>query len=624
MAVITVSQVVQPPVTDFLGSQLDIAISSNLLRPPAGGVLDPMTTNFIFKIALDTGVVGLEDIDAILVDLSVAAVKVVNLPIAIVTQQVKVVRALPQIVEEYADRIYMIPEEVDAGAVVSDQVRTFQVLNAHRRNSQFLASITPANDGGIVLVDPPGKPTPSVYCPGEVRTYSLEVDSEGPAVIDATYTFDWPAGSTPGVPAGTTIFSLIGFRVVLWPFPPTWRNPVTERIEYATDVLASDNATEQRMRLRKFPRKFYEYEASSIPDPQQGNDLAEMTQILDALLWGFQARVYALPVWTDCLILNADLPSGSSVIPVDPIDRDFFVGGLVVVFKSVNNFEVLNVDTLPGGQINLVSPTVKSFTGPVRIYPAHTARMQTRQGVTRPFDQFSFGNFSFQVDDNHEEPTPADPAVTFKTDANGDPIPVLQDNPERSVDLTHEFERKAFILDYLTSIRAVDDALGFPIETKAFRWVFGDRAQHSAWKAMIQSRAGRLKPIWVPSWHDDLKIVVSVGDLDTTITIRDIGYGTFYQSQPGRNHLQILLKDGTRVYVGQIISSATGAPGEEILTLDTAVGTAIPLLSDIVKVSFMGLFRLDADIVEISWPSSNNPAIELRFRLLPEENDSAV
>lgn len=623
MAVITVSQVVQPPVTDFLGSQLDIAISSNLLRPPAGGLLDPMPSNFIFKLGLDAGVVGLEDIDPILVDLTVAAVKVVNLPISISTQQVKVVRALPQIVEDFADRIYMIPEELDVGAVVSDAERSFIVFNAHRRQSQHLQSITPFQDAGIVLTEPVGKIAPASYCPSEQRTYLLNISAEGPSNIAATYTFDWPAGATPGVAAGTTIFTLLGFRIVLFPFPPTWRAPLVERLEYATDVLLSDNATEQRARLRKFPRKFYEFEASAFPGG--GLTLEEASQKFDSLIWGFGARQFAVPVWTDCLILNAGTTAGQTVLAVDPVDKDFFVGGLGVVYKNVNEFETFNITSAPdGGPITLTGALQDTIAGPVRIYPVHTARLDTSQETLRPFDQFVFGGFTFAVDDNHEDPTPADPATTFKVDSEATPLPVLQDQPERSTDLTHEYQRKAFVLDYKFGARAIDDNVGSPIEIKSFRWAFGDRALFSTWKAMIQSRAGRLKPIWVPSWHRDVEIVVPVGDLDTTLTIKDIGYRTFYQNQAGRNAFQILLKDNTRVYVGLVTSSAAGVPGEEILTLDTAVGTAIPILSDIAKVSFMGLYRMEADLFEIAWESANNPIIEVRMRLLVADTNNAV
>jgi len=626
MAVIVVSQVVQSPATDFLQSQLDqigVGAGNNLLRPPAGGTYEPFATNFITQIGKVAGVVGLEDYTSILADKTAGAPIVNNLPITIPTQQLKVVIEPPSLADDFLDRIYMIPEELDVGAVVSDAQRSFIVFNAHRRNSQHLKSITPFQDDGIVLTEPAGKAAPTSYCPSEQRTYTLDISAVGPTTIAATFTFDWPPGSTPGIPAGTSVFTLLGFRIVLFPFPPTWRSPLVERIEYSTDVLLSDNATEQRARLRKFPRKFYEFEASAFPGG--GLTLEQASQKFDSLIWGFGARQFAVPVWTDCLILNAGTTAGQTVLAVDPVGKDFFVGGLGVVYKNIEEFETFNIVSAPdGGPITLTGGLQDTIAGPVRIYPVHTARIDTAQETLRPFDQFVFGGFTFAVDDNHEDPTPADPATTFKVDSEATPLPVLQDQPERSNDLTHEFQRKAFVLDYKFGPKATDDNIGSPIEIKSFRWAFGDRALFSTWKAMIQSRAGRLKPIWVPSWHSDLEIVLPVGDLDTTITIRDIGYRTFYQNQAGRNAMQILLKDNTRVYVGLVTSSAAGAPGEEILTLDTAVGSAIPVLGDIAKVSFMGLYRMEADLFEIAWESANNPIIEVRMRLLVADTNNAV
>lgn len=295
----------------------------------------------------------------------------------------------------------------------------------------------------------------------------------------------------------------------------------------------------------------------------------------------------------------------------------------MVLWKGVDNFEVLNILSLAGNQITTISGTSQAFTGPVRIYPGHTARLQTSVQIQRPFDQFSFGTLLWRVEDNDETPTPLDPAVTFKLDSEGNPLPVLQDRPERNVDLAHEFARKAFEIDYKTGGRNVDDHIGSAIEIKTFRWVFGDRALHNAWKEMILSRAGRLKPIWVPSWHDDIKIVQPVGVSDTFIDIRDIGYGTFYAVQPGRRDIQVLLKDGTRIYK-RIISSTSLTPGENRLNLDETFGTLITDPdAEIAKVSWMGLYRLDTDLVEIAWPANHNSIIEVRFRLVVADTEDA-
>ncbi len=525
--------------------------------------------------------------------------------------------------DDFYDRIHTLPRLIDIGAVVTPQIRTFDVWNAHTINGQFLTSITPVNAEGVTLVQPVSAVAPTVYAPTEIRTYSLSVSNIGPATIDATFVFDWPPGSTPPDLTGESIFTLLGFRSVLFPFPPTWRGSFVERFEYMTDVLLAYDGTEQRMRLRKFPRKFYEFEISAFPDLAKGVDLAESSQIIDRLLWGFQTRRFTIPVWTDCLILSTDVSIGTTVFPVDPVNLDFREGGLMVIWKGIDNFEVLTILSLAGNQITTISGNSQPFTGPVRVYPGHTARLQTAVETQRPFDQFSLGTFVWRVEDNDEVPTPLDPAVTFKLDSEGDPLPVLQDRPERNVPLSHEFSRKAFEIDYRTGGRNIDDHVGSSIEIKTFRWVFGDRALHNTWKEMILSRAGRLKPIWIPSWHDDLKIVQPVGISDTFIDIRDIGYSTFYAVQSGRRDIQVLLKDGTRIYK-RIISSSSPTPGENRLTLDETFGTLITDPdAEIAKVSWMGLYRLDTDLVEIAWPANHNSIIEVRFRLVVADTEDA-
>lgn len=554
--------------------------------------------------------------------LGIASQAIVNAPVAI-NSVVEGGALSISYKDDFYERIHTLPREIDVGAVVTPQIRKFDVWNAHTVNGQFLSSITPVNAEGVTLVQPVGAVAPTVYAPTEIREYSLSISNIGPSTINATFVFDWPPGSTPPDLTGESIFTLLGFRSVLFPFPPAWRNALVERFEYMTDVLLSYDGTEQRMRLRKFPRKFYEFEVSAFPDTEKGVNLAESSQFMDRLLWGFQNRRFTIPVWTDCLVLSSDVTIGTTVFPVDPVNLDFRVGGLMVIWKGVDNFEVLNILSLAGNQITTISGTSQAFTGPVRIYPGHVARLETTVQNQRPFDQFSFSTLLWRVEDNDEVPTPLDPAVTFKLDSEGNPLPVLQDRPERSVDLTHEFTRKAFEIDYKTGGRSVDDHVGSAIEIKTFRWVFGDRALHNTWKEMILSRAGRLKPIWIPSWHDDLKIVQPVGASDTFIDIRDIGYSTFYAVQPGRRDIQVLLKDGTRIYK-RIISSTAPTPGEERLTLDETFGTVITDPdAEIAKVSWMGLYRLDTDLVEIAWPANHNSIIEVRFRLVVADTEDA-
>jgi len=556
--------------------------------------------------------------------LLIAGDATINAPVAI--QSVGAVGSrLITYKDDFYERIHIIPIDIDVGALLTDQTREVEIWNSHIRegsgvgSAQLLASITPANDDGITLIQPAGRSAPTIFAPLESLVYTFSITTEGPPSIGATYVFDWPAGSTPPIADGDLTLTIIGLRVVIFPFPPTWRNEagVIERIQWLTDVIEAYDGKEQRIRLRAIPRKEYEFEASAFSN----KFVEEEAQHLDAIMWGFQARTFGIPVWTDCRILPSALPIGSTIIPVDPANSDFHVGGIGVLFKDVFNTEAFTVKALAGSQIEIVSPagTITAFNAGDRVYPAHTARMTSEQQISRPFDQMAFGIFNFIVEDTHEV-TPVDTTVLFKGDPvldTGDP---QIDRPDRSADITENFRRKAFILDYLTGIRSIDDQTGIGLNLRSFRWTFGDRAQFQTWLEIMYARAGRYQGIWIPSWHDDLLVTQQIGVSDTVVTIRDVDFRNLYQNagiaDRGRNTLMFLLTNGTRVYK-RVLGAAIGAPGEEILTLDEQFGVGV-LLGEMQKVSFMQKMRMESDTIEVAWTSVNAVRIDTLWRVLKE------
>ena len=111
----------------------------------------------------------------------------------------------------------------------------------------------------------------------------------------------------------------------VWTFSPNWGNGVLERLEWLTDVLASQSGAEQRRCLRMSPRR--EFEASFL---LTGNERANF-DISTFMAGGIE---WYIPIWHEVVMLSTVLNSGSNTLPIDPANREFRIGDYVLLLGA--------------------------------------------------------------------------------------------------------------------------------------------------------------------------------------------------------------------------------------------------------------------------------------------------
>jgi hypothetical protein len=72
---------------------------------------------------------------------------------------------------------------------------------------------------------------------------------------------------------------------------------------------------------------------------------------------------------------------------------------------------------------------------------------------------------------------------------------------------------------------------------------------------------------------------------------------------PSRRDVMIRLLNGA-YYFRRITNAVINSDGTETLTIDSAIGTLVPV-ANIDRISFLIPSRLDADAIEIGWASGN-------------------
>ncbi|MEE9422616.1 hypothetical protein [Candidatus Vondammii sp. HM_W22] len=478
----------------------------------------------------------------------------------------------PSFSADWYHRVHIRPNPIALGNLLSEQSRDVEVWNAHLTD-QLLSSIAATDTEGLQLTAPYAAPT--TFKNLESRLYQLSVYTTGPPRIDADFTFNFPAESP--------VLSVTGTRIVIFPFRPNWRDPLSERLEWLTDLLPNYDGTEQRIRLREIPRRIFEFRITL-----HGMDKRRF----EALLWEWQARVYALPIWTDPGRLDAQVAVGSVQLSVSTDDLDYHVGGLAILISDTATVEAVEILSVQSDGLTLMRPLLANWPANSCIYPARSARLDDTQSLNIFTSELSEAVLIFRVEDNSTI-TAVDSPTVYRS------YPVLESPPNWRDNLTAEYQRQLQHLDNLTGIRTVDDESGRASQVQSYLWTRQGRGNIRALRAWLYARAGRVNPIWVSSFQADLVMVLAMISTDTVLTIENIGYTRYLRHAIGRRDIVIRLRDGTRLY-RRIIAVSEVDSQTEWLTLDSAVGQDVTP-ADVVMISWLQLTRLESDAVELTW-----------------------
>lgn len=474
---------------------------------------------------------------------------------------------------DWYDRIHITPGAVDLGNVVSQQTQNVVVWNAYT-TPKTLASITPTDAEGITLAEP--SPAPLVFEGLRERTYTATVSTEGPANIDARFDFSF-------IDANEVALLITGTRIIAWTWAADWSETIVERLDWSTDVITAYDGTEQRIQLRQWPRRAIEFAFSAE---------GRQRRRLEAALYGWGARVWALPVWTDGQQLTADVEPGDLVLPAATTHRDFRAGGLVMLLAEDGRHEVVEIESVAASTLTLARPVIDAWpAGSCTIYPARTARLPSGHGLRRFSGEFAFGRVRMDLQDVSEWPSAVETTYRGR--------PVLTEAPDWTGAPDVEFTRKLAALDFGTGLRAYADESDKPEIVQAHRWFLDGRAKVAAFRSWLYARAGKFSAVWVPTWVNDLVMLSSIGAAGTSFTVENASYTRQIGARVHRRDVRIELVTG-QVFYRRITGAAEVDDDTETISIDTALGVAVTP-ADVSRISFMSLCRLDGDGVELAW-----------------------
>lgn len=474
--------------------------------------------------------------------------------------------------DDFYDRVHYQFIDLNLGNLLGVQERTLWVWNAYRRTRTLEAISFAAFDG----INFTGTTPPTLYGALELREYNVSVSLDGPSVIAAQVLFDWDEGQSQ-------IVNISGQRVITWSWIPDWQRPVVERLEWRTDVLTSYRGEEQRRALRRAPRRYAEFYTG---------DVGRSRRVMETALFGWGARIWALPLWWDGCETTAPVAAGSTIVYVPAETRDFQVGETAVFYYDWETFENCEIAAVYADRVVLQRPALRAWPEGTRFYPARTARIDGSVDLERwdGLAAFHRMRWIFEGGANY---------VAQNNMPTHNNYPVLEIAPNWADQPSLAYDRKLAIFDAGVGLRAVEDEALMAFTTQRQRFTFVSRAEIKTWREILYSLRGKQGAIYVPTWTQDFTVVSLITSNATAIDVQKTEHTSLIGQIASRRDIRIKLFSG-QIFYRRITGSVEINQTTERLNINAALGLQVQP-ENVDTVSYMSLCRFDSDAVDLAW-----------------------
>lgn len=355
---------------------------------------------------------------------------------------------------------------------------------------------------------------------------------------------------------------------------PLWPRPgVTETLEWLTDVMITENGSEERTEMRTAPRQSFAYRYFVPP--------ALRARIAN-IVYGGRTLQWHVPVWPQVQNVGAVAATATS-IACETRYSEFRDGGLLMLWESPTHYQIIEIDAVTSDTNIDLAEEAEEFAD-AWLMPVRLGRLSN--DPTRDFNgRSSVLDMTYMVDDPAEL-TVAAPTQYLGSDAYFDPG--LLDGGS----LNEEIRARVDVFDEGLGLISYRSTWTNNRPARIHRMMAEDAAEAWAIREFLHRRRGRSVAFWQPSFEADLRVMDS-GAITGSLSVHRDDYDTF---APARTHVAIETPGG---WLSREITSTLDLGGGELqLVFDSSLGGIDA--ATIKRISFMGLKRLDTDRVEIS------------------------
>lgn len=484
----------------------------------------------------------------------------------------------------FFDNVFLTPASTDAGVVVPGAQFSFELWHSFTSPKQ-LTGVTQTGAYGIALDGVTSGPLASF----ESFDYKISLNQAN-GLIDYTAAFDFGTGSAYS-------FNLTASMALLMPERIDWSTQPEMSIQYLTEVIESFDGTEQRIALRDTPRLSLSY-MYSMTDEQQyqfDNKLATSTGSMIVPLWPLQ-----------CQLSRAVQPGDASVV-LEAINAHVRASDTLLISED-DESEVVSIESVDGRTVTLKHLAKKTFSTNAVVLPARIAYPTDESNSTsllRGFDQHSI---TFDLDETQiQKPAPVDDFERLNS------RPVFPFRPDRSKDVTTEYNRLRETLDPLIGARSIHDRARGTVKILGQTFTFFSEAERQRFEDFAELMNGAQGEFYIEGPGQAFELSEDIVVPTYKFKIKSSGYGNFANSRSLATNIAIKLYNGTTIY--RTILSSTGNPdGTETIT--TKEITTSLKTSDIETVVPLYLARFDSDEFRYIFDTSEVSTITKNIRQL--------
>jgi hypothetical protein len=382
----------------------------------------------------------------------------------------------------------------------------------------------------------------------------------------------------------------------LWPYAPDWTRTVDVKRSFLTDLIASNDGTEQRRAIRDNPRISLSYQATvSRADRRNA----------DHNLRAWQNKPVVVPDFARWARLTGSSSGGATALTISPMPVWVAANQPLVLCKEGVLEEVL-VLSASGSTINLAAPLVNAWASDDVLRPSFFGLFGGQISSSRP----NGGTATIDVSlDCYPAGVPPRATGTAWAMLNGievfTPLPDFASPPSvgylwplSQVDYGHGRTAQFREVDFMA--RTFDAQFsGLGVSTASQVEQFFDRMK------------GHRGAFYSPTWESDFaplsfgssSFVASGSQLATDFAATD--FATVNEG------VAVCLADGTVLY--RRITDVAASSGNSAVTVDSAWGVSLST-ANVVRISRLVLSRFGSDDLTMSWRTSLSAQTRLTFQ----------
>jgi hypothetical protein len=471
-------------------------------------------------------------------------------------------------VDDYYYRIHVDPRTFAFGAVLAAVEEEFIVWNAwfESKTCSSIDEVSPAE------FDIAGLSAPFTLKALEYTTYVLTVPEEGSAEFTGSITFNFPAESP--------IVTLSGTRLIVFAWEPLV--PMSETLEWLTDVMTSKDGSEQRMSVRPYPRQGFKITSLLRTEQDQAR--------FDAQTFAWQKRAWGLPIWGEWTLHTGTILEDATSITLDTSNADYRDDGLAIIWQSTTSYEVVKVETVNANSLDLDLPVQSTWAGDKWIMPLRQANMMGMVRRNAAPDGYARVTCQFLCKYN----TLLTGYVAPKT---YDGLAVLHRATyvDREQDETQDPDVE--VADYGFGRFDVFSDSDFNIYAQSHKFIKRTKAECWDLRKFFHSLFGKRGTVYIPSFKNDVELRDQIGAADVNFNVEHIRLADYMGLNDLRTHLAFVFPDNNQIL--REITDITDAGTHEVITIDSALGVTVD--PGDCEICFLDRYRLAEDKVEFEW-----------------------